>query len=120
MKDTTKTDSALKQLVVDLYKVSSESKSPLWGRVADDLLKPTRNRRLVNIFKLDLYAKDGDVVIVPGKVLGAGDLHRKLTVAAYSFSDSAVQKIKEAKGTVLTIKELVQKNPTGKDIKVLG
>ncbi|HME87073.1 MAG TPA: 50S ribosomal protein L18e [Candidatus Nanoarchaeia archaeon] len=120
MKDTNKTDSELRQLVVDLCKVSSESKSQLWRRVADDLLKPTRNRRLVNIFKLDMFAQDGDVIVVPGKVLGTGDLHRKVTVAAFSFSDSAVAKIKEAKGTVLTIKELVTKNPSGKDVRVFG
>ena len=120
MKDTHKTNTYLKQLAIDLYTVSAQSKVPVWRRVADDLLRPTRQKRLVNIFKLDLYANDGDVIVVPGKVLGTGDLQKKVTVAAFDFSKSAVEKIKLAKGNTMTIKELVQKNPKGKDVRVFG
>ncbi len=110
----------MKQLTLDLYKLSSENKSKLWRRVADDLSAPTRNRRLVNLFKLELFAKDGETVLVPGKVLGTGDLNRKLNVAAFSFSKSAVDKIKSAKGSVMTIQELIHKNPKAKDVRLLG
>ena len=47
-----------------------------------------------------MHASDGDVIVVPGKVLGTGDLNRKVTVAAFSFSKSAVEKIRNAKGNV--------------------
>src|SRR3989344_8994750 len=98
---TTKTNSYLKALASDLYKLSSENKSNIWKRVADDLMVPTREKKLVNLFKIDLYAKDGDVIVVPGKVLGTGDINRKVTVAAFSFSKSAADKIKSAKGSVM-------------------
>ena len=120
MKRITKTNSYLKDLAVGLYKFSNENKTNLWKRVADDLLMPTRQRRLVNVFKLNLYSQEGDVIVVPGKVLGTGDITHKVTVAAFNFSKSAVEKIKNAKGNVMTIQELVQKNPKGKDVKVFG
>lgn len=120
MKDTGKTNDHLKQLALDLYKQSNESKVNIWRRVADDLLVSTRNKKLVNLFTLDMNTKDGEVVVVPGKVLGTGDISRKLTVAAYSFSKSAVEKIKNAKGSAITIQELLQKNPKGKDVRVFA
>ncbi len=120
MKETPKTNMQLKQLAVDLYTMSAQNKSPMWRRIADDLLKPTRQKRLVNIFKLDMYANDGDTIVVPGKVLGTGDLQKKVTVAAFDFSQSAIEKIKQAKGNTMTIRELVQKNPKGKDVRVFG
>jgi len=117
---STKTNSYLKQLAADLYKLSSESKINIWRRVADDLLVPSKQKKLVNLFKIDMYSKDGDIVLVAGKVLGTGDINKKVTVSAYSFSKSAVEKIKNAKGTVMTIHELVQKNPKGKDVRLMA
>ena len=120
MRPSQKTNSHLKQLTTDLYKLSSENKSNLWRTIADDLLVSTRNKKLVNLFTLDINAKDGETIVVPGKVLGTGDLNRKLTVAAYSFSKSAVEKIKNAKGSAITIQELLQKNPKGKDVRIFA
>jgi len=118
--DIQKSNANLKQLALDLYRFSSENKSKFWRRIADDLLLPTRRKRLVNVFSIDLSTKDGEVVIVPGKVLGMGDINHKVTVAAYSFSQSAVEKIKQAKGSVMSIPELAQKNPKAKDVRILA
>lgn len=120
MKQIAKTNTELKSMIIDLYKLSSESKVNAWRAVADELIKPTRNKRIVNLFKLNMYTKDGDVIVVPGKVLGTGDINHKVTVAAFSFSQSAIQKIKDAKGNVMSIHELVQKHPKAKDVKVFG
>lgn len=115
-----KTNSNLKQLVLDLYRFSNENKSKFWRRVADDLMLPTRKKRLVNVFSLAINTKDGESVIVPGKVLGTGDINHKVNVAAFSFSQSAVEKIKQAKGNVMSIQELAQKNPKAKDVRLLA
>jgi len=106
-------------LIRALKKTALEQKVPLWKRVAEDLEKPTRARRIVNIFKLDANTQDGDVVVVPGKVLGEGDLTKKVTVAAFSFSDQAKEKISK-QGKVITITELVQNNPKAAKVKILG
>jgi large subunit ribosomal protein L18e len=107
------------QLVSELKKLSIEKKSNIWKRIAEDLEKPTRDKRIINIYKLAKYSKENDTVIVPGKVLGTGELMHKLNVAAFQFSTEAQKKISE-KGKCLTIQELMKQNPDGKHVKILG
>jgi hypothetical protein len=57
------------------------------GAAAQDS-RSRRQRRVVNPWKLDQYANEGETIIVPGKVLGDG-VHQKVTIAAYSYSDEA-------------------------------
>lgn len=106
-------------LIQTLKKTSIEQQAPLWKRIAEDLEKPTRARRIVNVFKIDAYAQDGDIVIVAGKVLGEGNLTKKITVAALSFSDEARSKIAKS-GKIMTITDLIKSNPKAQKVKILG
>lgn len=106
-------------LVQELKKTSLEQGVGLWKRVAEDLERPTRQRRTVNLFSIERNAADGEVVVVPGKVLGEGDLTKKVTVAAFAFSDEALSKINRS-GKALTIQELVKSNPKGQKVRILG
>jgi large subunit ribosomal protein L18e len=109
----------LAQLIINLKQASKEHKAPLWSRVADDLAKPTRSRREVNVYKINQNTKDKDFVIVPGKVLGMGELGHSVSVAALSFSQEARVKI-EKTGNTMTIEELLKKHPRAQHIKILG
>jgi len=106
-------------LINELKKLSIDQNVKFWKRIAVELGKPTRNKRIVNISKIDKFTKDGDLIIVPGKVLSTGDLSHKVTVSAYAFSDEAKRKISE-KGKVLSIKDLMKENPEAKGIKIIG
>ncbi|MBI4448053.1 50S ribosomal protein L18e [Candidatus Woesearchaeota archaeon] len=108
-----------KRLINELGKLSKKEQSALWGRVADDLSKSTRRRREVNIYRINKYSKDGDTVIVPGKVLGVGEIGHAVTVAAWNFSEIARKKITK-KGKVMPIQELMKKNPKGEGVRLLG
>jgi len=116
MRETYSTNAELQQLIVELKK----AKVLLWKRIAADLSKPSRQRRVVNLTRIAQNAKEGEVIVVPGKVLSGGDITQKVNVAAYTFSDSAVEKIKKANGSTMTIAELLKSNPTGKGIRILG
>jgi large subunit ribosomal protein L18e len=107
----------LQQLLLEL---ETKRESKLWGRVAKDLKKPARQRRVVNVYKIDKYAKEGETVVVPGKVLSVGTLSKPVSVAAFQFSDDAKKKIIEAQGKVLSIKELLSENPEGRKVRILG
>ncbi|MFA6072935.1 MAG: 50S ribosomal protein L18e [Candidatus Woesearchaeota archaeon] len=109
----------MKTLISELKKLSIENKVKLWKRVAEDLESSTRRQRVVNVYKLARYAKANETIIVPGKVLGTGDLDKAVIVAAYKFSDDAGKKIAE-KGKIMTIEELMKKNPTAKNVRILG
>ena len=116
----TTTNTQLAELIHELKKASNQNDAGLWKRVALDLEKPTRQRRIVNLSKISRYCNEDEVVIVPGKVLGSGELTKKITIAAYQFSDQARDKIKEAKGTSIGIVELIKKNPKGQKVRIIG
>lgn len=94
--------------------------SNFWKRIEEELYKPSRQRRVVNVYKIDKYAQEGEMVIVPGKVLSVGELHKKVDVAAVNFSAGAKEKITQAKGRALSIQELLHENPQGKKVRILG
>ncbi len=110
----------LERLIRELKKKSIEEKVKIWKRIASDLEKPTRNRRIINLSKIDRYTKDNETIIVPGKVLGSGELNKKVVIAAYSFSDQALSKIKLCNGKAVNIEELMKKNPKGNKVRIIG
>ncbi len=116
----TKTNEHMKELITQLKKLSHTEEVAIWKRVASDLEKPTRSRRIVNISRISRYTNDGEIIVVPGKVLGSGILKHKVDVAAFSFSEGAKQAISKAKGNYLTITELIKKNPKGEKVRIIG
>ncbi len=118
VKRTGPTNYQLKELLTQLEGKALQSK--FWKRIREDLQKPTRQRRTVNVYKIEKFARDGETIVVPGKVLSVGDLTKKVDVAALNFSEEARRKIEEAKGKTLSLQELLHKNPEGKNVRILG
>ncbi len=120
MNEIKATNPQLIMLIRFLRKHSREHKARIWRTIAEYLGKPKRKRVAVNISRLNRYTQKNDVVVVPGKVLGAGELDHPITVAAFAFSAKAREKIQKAKGKCLSLMELAQKNPKGSNIKIIG
>ncbi|RME78238.1 50S ribosomal protein L18e [Candidatus Woesearchaeota archaeon] len=120
MKRTGPTNTQLIALIAELKKQSQVEEAPIWKRLANDLERPTRIRRAVNLSRINRYAKENEVVVIPGKVLGSGFLDKQLTVAAYTFSQSALEKLKKNNCTVLTLPELMKKHPKGRGVRIVG
>lgn len=118
MKRTGPTNYQVLQLVQQLGPRARENR--FWKRVVHDLQKPTRQRREVNVYKIDRYTQAGETVLVPGKVLSVGNLTKPVQVAAMSFSQGAREKIQQARGKILSIEELLRQNPEGKKVRILG
>lgn len=106
-------------VLLSLVKTLIKEKKPIWKKVVYELSKPKRSRVEVNLSKLEVYGKDGGTVLVPGKVLGSGNLSKKLTVAAFSFSGSAKKLIADAGGKAVSIESLYKTNPGGRDVLLL-
>ncbi len=117
---TKATNPKIYRLIKHLLEESHKNKAKIWRAVAKKLDKPRRRRIEVNISKINRYTKDGDVVVVPGKVLGAGKLEKKVIVAAYGFTETAKKLIHEAGGEAITIEELIKRNPKGSNVKIMG
>lgn len=107
-------------LIMELKRRSNSQKVSIWKRVANDLEKPTRQRRVVNLSSISRYTKEDDVIVVPGKVLGAGDLEHRLTISAFQFSDGAKEKIEKVGAKIIPLLELSKENPSGKGIRIIG
>ena len=120
MKKIKTTNPELIKLIQDLKKKSRGNKTELWRKLAERLATSKRNRIALNVSRLNRYIKDGETVAVAGKVLGAGKTNHSMTVAAFAFSDQAKSKILKARGNCLSIRDLMEKNPTGKNVKLLG
>jgi len=118
-KRTGPTNLYLKNLILELKRLSSQKNIKLWKRIAKDLSKSTRQRREVNIYKINKYCRDNEIAIVPGKVLSMGELDKKLTIAAWNFSSKAKEKINK-KGKAISIQELMKTNPEGKKVRIIG
>lgn len=96
--------------------------------LAKKLSGPTRKQVKINLEDLDrLLEKDGDKkdikegkFLVVGKVLGKGELNKKIKIAALGFSEQAKEKLEKAGCEMLTIKQAIEKNPKLEGVKILN
>ncbi len=116
---TMKTNLQLEKTVRELKRASKKEQVNLWRRVSEELERPTRSMRAVNLSKIERCCRDGEVALVPGKVLATGSLKKSITVAAWKFSKGAQEKISKA-GKALSLAELMKKNPKGKNVRIIG
>src|SRR3989344_4115236 len=80
----------------------------------------SRRKRLeLNLDEIDGQTKDNDLVIIPGIVLGKGNIKKKIKISAMKYTESAKEKLKESKIEFNLIEEEIKSNPEGKGIKVL-
>lgn len=105
----------VKEIITEL----SATGTKIWIRVAKELSKPARNKPEVNLSKIDKMAKEGFVLVIPGKVLGTGLLSKKVDVAAYQFSEAAKTKIVAAGGKALTLEAVAKTNKDGKKLVLI-
>ena len=115
-----KTNPVLINLIHELKKQASENDAPIWKDIAVRLEKPSKNWAEVNLNRISKHTGDKETALIPGKVLSTGDLTKKVSIAAWSFSEKSEEKIKKAGGKTLSIQELMKSNPKGKDIRILG
>ena len=115
MSVTGPSDRIKRMLARNLWK----TKRRIWRDVSDLLMAPKKNRVEVNLYRINKNTKDGDTIVIPGKVLGNGELDHKLTIACYNISSSAYRKLQAAGCERITIEELVEKNPSGSNVKII-
>lgn len=120
MRETKSTNPEIIQLIQFLKTQSREKQAGIWHDVAEDLAKPSRQRIAVNLSRINRYSDKNAILVVPGKILASGTLDHAVTVAAFAASDKAKEKLAAAKAKYLSITELVEKNPQGSNVKIIG
>jgi large subunit ribosomal protein L18e len=112
-----KTNIHKQKLMEELKNHSIKENSKFWKRIAKELDKPTRRMREINIEKLNKHTKSNEIIFVPGKVLSIGEMDHKITLAAFAYTESAKEKLKD---NIISIQDLIKKDPKGKKIKIIG
>lgn len=119
MPGSRKTNPMLVDLIDQLKRHSYENDAPIWKDLARRLSKPRRNWAEINVSRISRHTKKDDVVLVPGRVLGSGNIDKPVTVASIHASDAAKRKIIASGGRSLTIEELVEMNPKGRGVRIM-
>ncbi len=114
------TNQLVLQMAKELKGASKKNNSPIWSKLAELALKPSSARRVVNVGHIEKFAKNNDVVVVPGKVLGTGNMSHKITLCSFSISNTGAKKILQSGGKILSFSELIKMNPTGKGVIIIG
>lgn len=94
-------------------------KSRFWRSVGEILSRPRSRVPKVNVGKIAHLTTPGDRVVVPGKVLGKGEIRHGITIAAFSFSSSALAKLRSAGCTVMRLDEFAKGEPKGSGVKII-
>jgi large subunit ribosomal protein L18e len=119
MKQRKPTNPELVNAIGYLMRAGRQHQTPLWITTASFLGKSRRTRIVLNLGQVSRNSKDGDIVIVPGKVLGSGEPKEKLTIAAFKFSPRALVKVEKAGGRCIPFSRLVEENPRGTNVRLI-
>lgn len=110
-----------RKLGIELEKLSKKTKKNVWRDLAERIVTPVRRRAEVNVYELSKLAKKnkGKTLVVPGKVIAAGDATEKMEVACIACSQGAKKKIAKTGGKVLTISGLLAEKAEAKKLVIV-
>lgn len=94
-------------------------KNTAWEKIATLVSGPARKYSSVNLDQIDKETKLADTVVIVGKVLSKGTLSKKVRICALSFSEAALEKIKESKSEAVSIADEIKKNPKYQGVKLI-
>ena len=106
-------------MIKDLKQASKKNEAPIWSKLADLALKSS-SKRTVNLTRINKITKENDVLFVPGKVLGTGNMSHKITLSSFSMSTTAANKIIQSGGNIMVYSDMIKKYPTGKGVRIFG
>ncbi len=104
----------------ELKEASKKNDAAIWKKLRSFILKPSSSRRIVNLTKIDKITKDNDVLFVPGKVLGTGNISHNISLCSFSISRTATKKIIQSGGKIMKLSDIIEKYPTGKGVTIIG
>lgn len=107
-----------RDLSVKLDKAGKKARA--WETLSELVQRPRRRLPVINLSRLNRITTRDETIAVAGKVLGGGSMDHPVKVAALAFSLKAATSIKGAGGEVLSLGELIEKNPDGREVKIVA
>lgn len=120
LREIRKENPELAHTLIELRRAAKAHDAPIWADVARKLARPRHQVEPVNVGQLERLAAANDTVVVPGKLLAQGVLSKPLTVAAFHYSDTARDKVRQAGGTTIGIHDLIKSKPKGTGVRLIA
>jgi large subunit ribosomal protein L18e len=106
-----KTNPFLVKTIIQLKKTNPE--------VAKMLASPSKKQPRINLGKIDRTLKEKESALVVGKVLGSGELTKKIRIVGFSASVKALESIKKSGSEFVELSEEIKKNPKLNDLVIV-
>ncbi len=99
----------IKEWLLKLDEASKRKEyGPFWKSIYKRVYVSRRRRISVNVSKINEYSKEGDNIIVPGKVLSQGKMDHSINITAISFSEEAKKKLKDSDSKTLSLDDMIK------------
>jgi large subunit ribosomal protein L18e len=112
-------DSFATAIMGELERAGRGKDEKFLGNISRLMGKPRKNLASVNLSKLDRITKNGEVIVVPGKLLGTGSLDHKLEIYSFGASKAAVVGVEKSGGSISPILEIAKKHPKGTGVRII-
>lgn len=99
--------------------ILAAKKKKEWLDVARVLSGPRSNYMNLNLHEINSKVKEGENVVVPGKILSQGEIDKKIKIIALGFSETAKEKLKKSGSKTELILNELKSNPDAKGLKIL-
>ena len=101
--------------------INAARKNSSWTKtgVARYLSVSTRVMPEINLTRLEKHSEKGDIIIFPGKILGSGNINKKIKVCAFKFSKQAMEKLKAKSCETGKIIDEIKNNPKAAGVRIV-
>jgi large subunit ribosomal protein L18e len=96
-----------------------ENKAKIWSVAANQLSHPRRSRAVLNLNHVSRFTKPDSLVFVAGKLLGSGVINHRVVIGAFEYSQTAREKVEQAGGQCMAMKDFVTRYPTGSNVTIM-
>ncbi len=103
--------------LVETIRAAKKTSSKFWLEIAGVLSSPRRNAIALNLNEIEKITKEGDSIVIPGKILSQGEISKKIAVIAFGFSEKAREKLLKTKSLAVNMIDEIKKNPEAKGLK---
>jgi large subunit ribosomal protein L18e len=95
------------------------AKSPAWFKLSKMLSQATRKHSAVNLSVIDRQTSMGDTILVPGRVLGVGEITKKIRICSFGISAEALERLKKTRSEWIHVLDEIKKNPKAEGLKII-
>jgi large subunit ribosomal protein L18e len=99
--------------------IIAAKKAKAWGEIVGLISTPRKRHISINLSEIDKKAKQGDIIVIPGKVLSQGEISKKIKIVALNFSEKAREKLLKSDSEAISMLKEIKSNPEAKGIKIL-